>query len=225
MKRILVNAWLLGAFLISDAFAQKDGNYNYSIGVRSYTLMQLPKLLSETDKDNFTATPLYGGLLKINDNQISYRISVNYLDKEKAYKNNCSNCEFYMGRTKDFEAKIGFEKNINYSVIQPYLGFDMGYRLTRFGGTQQQANNANTYNVDFSKSGFTFGPILGFKINTIKQVSLFAETSLNLFYAYERQESTQTNAPDNKIFNKYNKLEVLYNPISIGLQIHLVEKN
>lgn len=224
MRKIL--ALLLTMCLSAHLYAQKDGNYNYSLGLRAYSLLQFPKILNQTNADDFTESAVYGAMLKFNDNQLSYRISVNYLDKDQTFNNQCNTCQIASGKVKDFQAKIGFEKTINYSTLQPYLGFDLGFRSTNFNGELDQNPPTSThYNAESSKNGFTFGPVLGFKLNLIKQLSFFAETSLDFYYSYERQETIQNDANNTRTFTKYNKLETLFNPVSLGLQLHLVEKN
>ena len=81
------------------------------------------------------------------------------------------------------------------------------------------------YNVDADKNGFVVAPLLGLKLNPVKNISIFAETSLDFYYSYERQETIQQDANNTRTFAKYNKWEFLLNPISIGVQVHLVSKN
>ena len=128
----------------------------------------------------------------------------------------------------DFGFKVGFEKSISYAKIQPYFGGDIGFRANHFTGEIKTVNpksNSAPYNVDSDKNGFILAPILGLKINPISQVSIFAETSLDFYYSYERQETIQQDAANTRSFVKYNKWEFLLNPISIGIQVHLVGRN
>jgi len=212
------------AFLLSNAaFSQTSGDYNYSIAVRGYSLIQMPKILNQKNEEKFTEAVFKGGMLKINDNQISYRLSGNYLKKEVRLVNNCLNCEEANGKLTDYSFKIGFEKNINFSVVQPYFGFDMGYRYNKFVGTLRakspMAAVLGPDGAEASKSGFTMAPVLGMKVNPIPQVTLFMESNLEFFYSYERQETV---GPDQaRTFKKFNKWEFLLNPVSVGLQVNL----
>ena len=209
-----------------------SGDYNYSIGVRGYTLMQMPKVLNESESDNLVQAPFNGVMFKFNDNQISYRISGTYYNKSKNFYNNCETCEAADGKLIDYSFKVGFEKNFNYSRIQPYFGIDLGYRSNRFRGVIQNNNElraaGSTGTVDgpasdleATKTGLVVAPFLGFKINVINQLSFFAEANLDYFYSYERQDAVTQDVSNTRTLNKYYKSEFLFNPVSIGLQIHL----
>jgi len=226
MKKLLLS--IVCVFLCYNGFCQVDGNYNYSIGIRGYSLMQMPKILNQTNSQDYTDTYLNGFIVKINDNQISLRLNGNYFRKDVNFSNQCDNCEIAVGKMTDFGFKIGFEKSISYAKIQPYFGSDIGFRANHFSGEIQTANPKSTtapYNVDAEKNGFVLAPLLGIKFNPISQVSIFAETSLDFYYSYERQETTQQDAGNTRSFVKYNKWEFLLNPISIGIQVHLVTRN
>lgn len=210
------------------AFAQIDGNYNYSIGIKAYNMFQLPKILNQTNSKDFTSAYFNGLLLKFNDNQINYRLKGNYYRKTISFSNQCATCEIVQGKVTDYSFSVGFEKNINYAKIQPYFGADLGFRKNDFNGEVKNANPKSTtapYNVDTEKNGFLLSPLLGIKFNPVKEVSLFVETSLDFYYSYEKQETIQQDASNTRSFVKYNKWEFLLNPISVGLQIHLVSKN
>jgi len=226
MKKCLLSALL---FLLGNAaFSQTSGDYNYSIAVRGYSLMQMPKVLNQRNSEKFREAAFSGGILKFNDNQISYRLGGNYFKKNVQIVNNCLNCEEANGKMTDYSFKIGFEKNINFSIIQPYFGFDIGYRNNKFVGMLSTKSSRDALavaivpgpdGVETSKSGFTASPILGIKVNPMPQITLFVESNLEFFYSYERQE---TAGPDQaRTFKKFNKSEFLMNPVSIGLQINL----
>ncbi|WP_410221286.1 hypothetical protein [Pedobacter sp.] len=224
MRKILIFALLIS--LSGTVFAQRDGNYNYSIGVRAYNLFQLPKILDQTNSSDYTTSYLNGLMVKFNDNQIGIRISGNYyFKKDFSFRNECDNCEIATGDVDDFWAKIGFEKNFNYSAIQPYFAVDLGFRGMNFKGKINDVNNASTsFNTITSKRGFIATPALGLKINPVKQISVFAECNMDFYFSYERQERTQNDAANTRTFAKFNKTETLINPVSIGIQIHLVDK-
>lgn len=226
MKKLLLSIFCL--FIYYTAFSQSDGNYNYSIGIRGYSSMQLPKILNQTNSQEYLDTYLNGILVKFNDNQISYRLNGNYFRKNIQFANQCENCEIANGKVTDYSFKIGFEKSINYAKIQPYFGADMGFKANHFTGEIKTTNPISTqkpYNVDADKNGFVLAPLLGIKVNPVKNISFFAETSLDFYYSYERQEAVQQDANNTRTFAKYNKWEFLLNPISIGIQIHLIARN
>jgi hypothetical protein len=229
MRRTL----LLVLFLTvtSAAFAQMNGDYNYSIGFRGYTVMQMPKILNESGSKYFTNTILNGFMVKFNDNQISYRLNGTYYNKSKEFFNNCETCEEANGKLVDYSFKVGFEKNFNYARIQPYFAIDLGYRSNTFSGELENRNELKTaklmseemqiVEVEASKMGMVITPVLGLKVGLTEQVSIFVEGNLDFFYSYERQETTWHDANNTQTFKKYYKSEFLLNPFSVGVQIHL----
>jgi len=194
--------------------------------------MQMPKVLNESESDNLVQAPFNGVMFKFNDNQISYRISATYYNKSKSFYNNCATCEAADGKLIDYSFKVGFEKNFNYSRIQPYFGIDLGYRSNRFRGLIQNNNELKAASskaivdgpasdIEATKTGLVLAPFLGFKINVINQLSFFAEANVDYFYSYERQDAVTQDANNTRTLNKFYKSEFLFNPVSIGLQIHL----
>ena len=224
MKKIFIALLVL---ISVKTFAQVDGNYNYSVGVRGFSLMQMPKVLQQSNTDVYKADWINGGIIRFNDNQMSFRVSGFYLkDNESTFSNKCDNCETALGKTIDWAIKLGFEKNFNYSVLQPYVAFDIGYRENNFTGDISSKNNTSSpYAAIAGKNGVVFSPTIGLKLNIAKQVSFFAESNVDFFYSYERQETILNDAARTRTFAKYNKFEGLLNPVSAGLQIHLVGKN
>jgi hypothetical protein len=228
-KNLLIVLFVL---LSSAAFSQMSGDYNYSIAVRGYSLMTMPKILNQKNGEKFTDVTFNGGIIKFNDNQISYRLGGTYLKKDVLLVNNCVNCQEANGKMKDYTFTVGFEKNMNFSRIQPYFGFDIGFRYNKFDGTLVSKNSAalaskaataalGPNGVEASKTGFTAAPLIGIKINPIPQVTLFAESNLQFFYSYERQETVAADINNTRTLNKYYKTEFLLNPVSIGIQVNL----
>ncbi len=230
MKKTLLV--LLISAVSCAGFAQTTGNYNYSLAARAFTLMQMPKVLNESNAYTLVSAPINGFMFKFNDNQISYRINGSYYNKSKNFYNNCENCEAANGKLVDYAFKIGFEKNLSYSRIQPYFGIDLGYRSNHFRGTLDNRNTlkamalsasstSQMQNVEASKTGLVLSPLVGLKINIIDQVSFFAEANLDYFYSYERQDMISQDVNNTRTLNKYYKSEFLFNPVSVGIQIHL----
>ncbi|WP_316737631.1 hypothetical protein [Pedobacter aquatilis] len=226
MKKILLSISIL--FAAATTYAQTSADFNYSLAVRGYSLMQLPKILNQTNAQDYTKMAGNGLMLKFNDNQISYRISANYFrDKDVRFQNTCETCEIAKGKVTDYSFKIGFEKNFNYSRIQPYFAFDIGYRSNRFTGMLSPANSnvaTNNQSADATKNGLVMSPSLGIKFNIIPNLSIFAESSLDFNYSYEKQDITQANLAGRTI-NTYNKWEFLLNPVSAGIQFNFNSKN
>ncbi|RDC58465.1 hypothetical protein DU508_00210 [Pedobacter chinensis] len=225
MKKILFSFFVFCVSL--STFAQTGADYNYSIAARAFSIMQLPKVLNQTNTQDYTRMFGNGIMLKFNDNQISYRISGTYFRDDLEFDNTCGTCEIGKGKVTDYSFKIGFEKNFNYSKIQPYFGFDMGYRSNRFTGTVTPKTNVIRdiiQTADASKNGLVLTPVIGLKVNIIPQLNLFAESNLDFYYSYEKQDVTEPNGVARTV-TTYRKWEFLLNPISAGLQFNLNSKN
>jgi len=225
MKKIVLS---IVAILISiTSFAQLTTDYNYSIAFRGFSMMQLPKILNQTNLQDYTRMYTNGVMLKFNDNQISYRISGNYYRNNVEFKNTCETCEIAKGKVTDYSFKIGFEKSFNYSRIQPYFAFDIGYRSNRFTGTLAPANPmvaTSPQTADASKNGLVMTPSLGLKVNILSNLSLFAESNLDFNFSYEKQDLTEPNQTGRTIYT-YTKWEFLLNPVSAGIQFNFNRKN
>lgn len=224
MKKLFL-ALLL--FIGTRVSAQIDGNYNYSIGVKVFNMMQMPKILQQSNTEMFSNSWVNGGIIRFNDNQMSFRISGHYLyDPKYTFDNKCDNCETAEGRLADWAVKVGFEKNFSYNILQPYFAFDVGFRANKFNGDIRSDNNTNMpYGVIAGKNGLTLSPTIGLKFNVAKQISVFAESNLHFYFSYERQETIMNDPGHTRTFAKYNKFEGLLNPISAGIQIHLVGRD
>ena len=230
MRKTLLSFILL--FFATITFAQRNGDFNYSLGVSRYSYMQMPKIFNQAE-DVYLSTNFSSYLLKFNDNLFSYRLNGSYFTRNLEFNNNCDNCEFIAGEVKDLSFKMGFEKNFNYNIIQPYIALDLGYRSNRFEGTAMDNNPARlaanqvqtSSSVISTKEGITLSPVFGIKVNPIKQVSVFVESNLELFYSYERQERVTQDAENTRNISKFNKTQYLINPISVGVQIHFGNKN
>lgn len=221
--------------IISDAaFSQMNGAYNYSVAINAYSMMQMPQILNQKHEDQLRNASFTGGMFKFNDKQISYRLSGSYLAKDKLRLiNDCEGCEEANGKMTDYSFKVGFEKAINFSTIQPYFGFDIGFRQNKFNGTLTSTNplqaaksaadmTAMPYKTaEAIKSGFVAAPLIGLKINVIPQLSLFAEGNLQLYYAYSRTETIAQDLDNTRDFRKTYKAEYLLNPVTVGIQFHL----
>jgi len=227
MKPILLFV-CLSLFVSVNAFSQMTGNYNYSIAARGFSIIQMPKVFNQ-EEQHYLNVFMNGGMVKFNDNQISYRLSGNYIKQDVDFRNDCINCDVATGKVTDYAFKIGFEKNFNYSRIQPYFAFDLGYRNNGFAGTMNiidsQRSVAGINKIESTKNGLTASPIIGIKINPLPQITIFAESSLEFYYSYERRETVAQDASATKTYSKTNQGEYLINPVSVGIQIHLGAKN
>jgi hypothetical protein len=191
--------------------------YMYSVGLKVYSIEEFPKILNQIDESRLFRPVLTGIFVKINDNQISYRLSANYYSDDISFKNECEECEAAKGEMKDFSTRTGFEKNFIYGKLQPYFAFDIGYRRNSFEGNVQNAstiNYTNPYDVSTLKNSLSLSPAFGFKVNLIDHFALAIETGIGLLYSYEKQERTYQDANRTRTFNDYKKWEFLLRPIS-----------
>lgn len=218
-----------------NAFAQSNAVYNYSIGVIGYSYRQMPKVLDQANSKSYVATVFNNYIAKFNDNLLSYRISGGYMKKSFTFNNVCTNCELVSGTMSDFAGKVGVEKSLNYSKIQPYVAVDLGYKSNRFAGISRNTNDQKQAMADLTgtflpqhsvlatKEGFIISPVFGLRVNAIKELSVFIESSLDFFYSVARQELVTQDAFNNQTVNKFHRVESLLNPISVGLQFHFGE--
>jgi hypothetical protein len=208
MKKLLTLSIIL---LLSKAvFAQMDGSYNNSIGIQAVGIIQAPKILNQSNKDKYLTTYFNGLMIKFNDNQISYRISGSYFNKNISFED----VDVTEGKLKDYAFRLGFEKNFNYGRIQPYFLVDLGYRSDEFNGAVNRTTMAN-----ISKNGFTIAPGFGLKVNVLKMLTFFAEGNLEFFY-FQGKDNTTPQGSSETTTNKYYKSQFLLNPLSAGLQYH-----
>jgi hypothetical protein len=235
----MIKTYLIIFFVMLStlAYSQTNGDYIYSFGVRGYSYMQMPKIMNQTDGNSYLNSSFNSFILKFNDNLFSYRLNGSYMTKNESFHNNCENCELVSGKMKDYSFKVGFEKNLTYSKFQPYFALDLGYRSNKFDGTSSNINPILNAQADMvgtaipsnqviaTKEGFTITPVFGIKINPIREISIFAESNLEFFYSYERQESVPQDVSNVRSLNKFHKTEYLFNPVSIGIQFHIGNKN
>lgn len=190
----------------------------YSIGIKAFSIEEFPKILNQVNASDFITTAVSGIFVKLNDNQISYRLSGNYFSKDLSFKNECEECEEANGKMKDFSTRIGFEKNFVYGTLQPYLAFDVGYRRNSFKGEVKNGsipNYTNPYYVTSLKNGFVMSPNFGLKLNPVNHITLAIETGIGLMYSYEKQERTYHDANRTRTFSDYQKWEFLLKPVSM----------
>lgn len=208
MKKILILCILMLTSYLT--MAQVDGSFNNSVSVRAFGIMQVPKIQNESKKDNYVNNYLNAITLKFNDNQISYRLSGSYLNDDIDVMESDNG----RGTIRDYTIKMGFEKNFNYGVVQPYFLTDLGYRSHEFEGLISTSTAAKV-----TKHGFTLAPGFGLKVNVLRQLTFFAEGNVEFFYFQNKQEMTPAGSEARNI-NKNYQSQFLLNPIFTGLQFH-----
>lgn len=213
----------------SEHIKSAQNEYMYSIGLKAFSIQQMPRILKNVNYSDFYNSYFNGLLFKFNDNQISYRVLTDYITKNLSFNNECSDCEITTGKLTDYSLKAGFEKNITYSRIQPFFGSDIGFTRNKFKGESHNAgpaNFTNPYDVITEKNGGVLTPFVGIKFNLTNQLTLSAESAFNLLYSYESQEKMYKDAGRTRTFQHYNKWEFLISPLNIlSLQYNLGSVN
>ncbi|OAQ40586.1 hypothetical protein A5893_06480 [Pedobacter psychrophilus] len=215
MKKTLLLITLLAISKIT--FCQSQSDFNYSIGISALTIQEYPKLLNEVRNGNIFYTSGFNGITaKVNDNQISYRFQVSNVKEDNySFKNECENCEVVIGDYKSFDLKMGFERSLIYSKIQPFYGIDLGYKRANFDGKSNNANN-NTflYNANIEKNGGLIYPFLGVKYNVIPAITISAETGIDFIYTHDKEiKSDNTNAPTS--VNNFSRWQFNTKPLGL----------
>lgn len=195
MKKLL--PFILFQLLATICLAQSQSDSNYSFGVKLLSIDEQPKLLNEIrgGSSNFYTSGLNGLVLKVNDNQISYRFSGFVFKKDDySFTNQCSNCEFIKGNYTSLDLRIGFEKSLTYSKLQPFYGADLGFKQVSFdGASASKITQAYMYSVDIEKNGGVFNPFIGIKYNVIRALTLSAEAGFDFIYTYDKETKTDAN--------------------------------
>ncbi len=206
MKKVL--SLLFFQFLAVAVFAQSQSDSNYSIGLKLLSVDEQPKLLNEVrDGSKFYTSGLNGLMLKVNDNQISYRFYAHTFKKaDYEFNNECSNCEIVKGKYNSIDLKIGFERSLIYSRIQPIYGMDLGFKKVNFNGSStDKTNSSSLYNVNIEKNGVIITPFMGLKFNILRSVTISAEAGFDFIYTSDKETKTLANNVllSNSNFNRW----------------------
>lgn len=195
MKKLALSIFL--CFFLISAFAQSQVNAEYSIGLKILSLEELPKILNEIkNTDKYDLSPLNGIIFKANDNQISYRFQVyTYKKNNFTFENGCKNCEIVSGNYKSLAIKLGFERSIVYSNLQPFYGMDFGFQKVNFDGSSKAfGSSAFLYNTNVEKNGGLFYPFVGLKYNFFKALTISIESGIDFYYSDDKEiKSSQNN--------------------------------
>lgn len=225
MKQGLLSLLLVSLFAMN---ARPQSGSTYSVGFNAFSYLQLPRI-GDQDPLKYITTKFNGGIFKIDDRQINYRLSGRFTDQSLNFKSDCTNCHLVNGKVTDYAIKLGFEKNLNYSNIQPYFAFDIGYRYNRFKGIRDfidlQRTTTLTDQMEAIKNGLTLGPVIGLRITPIEHLSIFAEGSLELYLSHLRTQTVAQNITALRTETAESKKEFLFSPVTVGLQFHLGSKD
>lgn len=227
MKQIFIPCCFF-MFLSTNTFSQVNPKYNFTISLIGFSSLELPRI-ADQDQQKYVTNYFSGALLKLNDNQISYRLSGNFIHNNINFQSDCTNCNLDNGRVTDYNISIGFEKNLNYARVQPYFAFDAGYRYNCFSGIQNSINLQRmiyaTEALETIKDGFTAAPAFGIKINPIDEISIFAEGGFQYCISYLHTQTISQDLSATLTQTTGHKQEILFKPITIGIQFHLGNKD
>ncbi len=191
MKKLFTLALII--FLSQPIYAQSQSEYSYSIGFKLYGYGEFPKLMNEIKgSEDYRSSSFNALVFKFNDNQMSYRIiGARYTNDKYSFKNLCKDCETVTGKYTDFTAKIGFERNVLYGIVQPYYGVDLGYRKIDFDGSGRDNNSGQGYNITVEKNGGIVYPFMGVKINILNsRLTLAGELGVDVLYSHDKETKT-----------------------------------
>src|SRR5690606_37007345 len=173
-----------------DPIIPKRSAYNfntdfwYTIAVRAYAHEQFPQLLNQRSGQQYHSSYLNGLLFKINDNQISYRLQAAHFRNDIAFDNECEGClPQVRGKLQNTAIKIGVEKNVNYSRVQPYFGGDLGFMIQQL--RTRDFGNTTVFAED-TKNALLFSPFVGAKVYVVPRVAVGVEANFNIAYTYQK---------------------------------------
>lgn len=224
MKKIFL--LFIMQFFAFISFSQSQNDSNYSLGLKLMTFEELPKFLNEVRTNpKFNITTFNGLIFKVNDNQISYRFQVsNFKNNDYTFENECADCEVVTGKFTDLNLKMGFEKNLNYTRLQPFYGLDFGYRgITFVGEAKNTGTSAFLYHANINKHGATIYPFLGIKFNVIKTLTISAESGIDFLFTSDKEiKSTNNNAVQS--INNFTRWQFASKPLGmLSLQFNFGE--
>ncbi|MGV3761443.1 hypothetical protein [Parapedobacter sp.] len=176
-----------------DPIIPKSNTYNfntdywYTIAIRTYAYEQFPQLLNQPSGQPYHSSYLNGLLFKINDNQMSYRLQAAHFRNDIAFDNECEGClPQVKGKFSNTAIKVGIEKSVNYSRVQPYFGGDLGFMFQQLN--TRGFGNATVFSED-TKNALLFSPFVGAKVYVVPRIALGVEANFNIAYTYQKVNS------------------------------------
>src|SRR5690606_23943270 len=173
-----------------DPVIPKSNTYNfntdywYTIAIRTYAYEQFPQLLNQPSGQPYHSSYLNGLLFKINDNQISYRLQAAHFRNDIAFDNECEGClPQVRGKLRNTAIKVGVEKSVNYSRVQPYFGGDLGFMFQQF--STRGFGNATVFSED-TKNALLCCAVVCTKVYVVPRLALGVEANFNIPYTAEK---------------------------------------
>jgi len=202
-----------------DPIIPKTDKYNfntdfwYTIAIRAYAHEQFPQLLNQPSGQPFQNAYLNGILFKINDNQISYRLQAAHFNDQITFDNECEGClPKVTGKFRNTAFKVGVEKSVSYSRIQPYLGADLGFMIQKL--STKGYGNATVFAED-NKNAALISPFIGVKFYLISRLAIGAEANFNIAYTYQKvnnyEDDSFSSAPNQ---TKRYRWEYFFSPVA-----------
>ncbi|QNL50355.1 hypothetical protein H8S90_01635 [Olivibacter sp. SDN3] len=195
-----------------------SSEFMYSVALRAFALEQFPQIFNNPEREQFYSSAFNGLTFKFNDNQISYRITGIYFNNDVSSNKNCLNCEQIGGKLQNTALKIGFEKNITYTRIQPYFGLDIGYMNQKYAREEYNslAEQSQQEVIDRKNSALA-SPFIGIKFNVLPYLTVVAESNFTIAYSYQKTE--RASSPDTP--HSREKWEYFFAPVgSLGIQFN-----
>ena len=213
MKKSL-SFYFLIFFSILSATAQTNTDFNYNIGVNFYKLSQIPQVNFNQRVNPETGRYFPGIILKFNDNQLAYRVALNFYRNSNFGFSEDDSASVH-GTYLDYSLKMGVERDLSATNFKPYFGADLGFLHSEFSGLKMHFNDKTVNNLRTEKNGFLISPFLGVKYHFIRRLYLSAEVAIDFIYAYNRLQTINDGI---KQVSHFNKGEFLLAPVSlIGL--------
>ncbi|MFC3196862.1 hypothetical protein ACFOET_04470 [Parapedobacter deserti] len=188
-------------------------DYWYTVALRVYAHEQFPQLLNQPSAQPYRNSYLNGIMLKINDNQISYRLQAAHFNGDVSFDYECEGCgPVVNGKFRNTALKVGAEKSVSYSRFQPYFGGDIGFMIQRFF-TKGYENTAVF--AEDNKNAALFSPFIGLKLYVAPRVAIGAEANFNMAYTYQKvnnyADDSFTGVPDQ---TKRYRWEYFFAPVA-----------
>lgn len=197
-------------------------DYMYTISIKSFALEHFPQLLNQPIPGELHRSYLNGLMFKFNDKQISYRISGSFFNKGDISSNNVHNdmSTSASGRLQNIAIKLGFEKNMTYTRLQPYFGMDIGYMRQEYEGkTHPRLNtyvNVASENFLDRKNSILLSGFIGLKFHIASYFTLAAEANVNGAYSFQKTDYSNDNGGELQFRqDNRNKWEYFFSPLGM----------
>lgn len=214
--------YILIFFTTLSASAQTNTGYNYNFGINLYSISQTPQVNFSQRIRPDVSRYLPGIMIKINDNQLAYRIGINFY-RNKKFNFAEDDSAFVHGRYLEYSLKFGVEHDLSLDNFKPYYGADIGFLHGEFSGQEMHISDKTFNYLRIQKNGLLLSPFIGLKYTLIPRFYVSAEIAINLIFAYNR---LQNNNDGIERVSHFNKGEFLLAQLSmVGLHYNFDSSN